>query len=140
MKNLKATGYISVIISLVLAAGLFWFNSGKVSANTETSINVDQSRHETRCGWIVNPTPANWWLNDSQGEWTISVQGGYQAEGTDNIPDFGSKWIKTNGNYGYGCACMKVTTDKGEMKILDISSVIVRPISACKKDKKLKKP
>lgn len=139
MKNLKLIVYFSVVISL-FSAGLFWFDSGNVSANTETVVNLAESRHENRCGWIVNPTPANWWLNDSQGEWTISVQGGYQAEGTDNIPDFGNKWIKTNGNYGYGCACMKVTTDKSEMKILDISSVTVRPISACKKDKKLKKP
>lgn len=140
MKNLKLIVYILVVVSLVSSAGLFWFDSGKVSANTETVVNVDELRHETRCGWVANPTPANWWLNDSQGEWTISVQGGYQAEGTDNIPDFGTKWIKTNGNYGYGCACMKVETDKAERKILDISSVTVRPISACKKDKRLKKP
>jgi Protein of unknown function (DUF4087) len=131
--------YISFGLSLVSALGILWFNSGKVSAKTDL-ITVSESKPETRCGWVANPTPANWWLNDSQGEWTISVQGGYQAEGTDNIPDFGNKWVKTNGNYGYGCACMKVTTDKSEMRILNISSVTVRPISTCKKDKKLKRP
>lgn len=140
MKNLKLIIYGVFGLSLILVVGFFGINSNTISANTETSVNVIESKPETRCGWIANPTPANWWLNDSTGEWTISVQGGYQAEGTDNIPDFGNKWIKTNGNYGYGCACMKVTTDKSEMKILDISSVTVRPISACKKDKKLKRP
>ena len=24
---------------------------------------------ETRCGWVVNPTPGNWWLNDRDGSW-----------------------------------------------------------------------
>jgi hypothetical protein len=23
---------------------------------------------EQRCGWLVNPTPGNWWLIDRQGE------------------------------------------------------------------------
>ncbi|HRB21197.1 MAG TPA: DUF4087 domain-containing protein [Nitrosomonas sp.] len=36
---------------------------------------------EKICGWFDNPTPANAWLTDHHGEWTIAVQGGYQAEG-----------------------------------------------------------
>jgi hypothetical protein len=31
---------------------------------------------ETRCGWFSNPTPANIWLYDRDGDWTIGVQGG----------------------------------------------------------------
>ena len=100
----------------------------------------NNSKPEVRCGWVANPTPANWWLNDKDGEWTISVQGGYQAGGVD-LPDFGKKWVVTNsGGHGYGCACMNVTTDKKEMRILKINSVTVRPLSACRKDKKLKEP
>lgn len=92
---------------------------------------------ETRCGWFVNPTPANAWLIDADGEWTISVQGGYQAEG--DWPNFTkSQWIKTNVNYGYGCACMKVTVNKADDKILRIISSFAKPISACRKDKALK--
>ena len=30
-------------------------------------------RQQTRCGWIDNPTPANWWLTDGYGEWIIGV-------------------------------------------------------------------
>ena len=36
---------------------------------------------ERRCGWLQNPTPANYWLIDRDGEWTIGAQGGYQAPG-----------------------------------------------------------
>lgn len=56
---------------------------------------------ETRCGWFVNPTPANASLYDRDAEWIIGVQGGHQAEG--DWPEFGSgQWVKTNGNYGHG--------------------------------------
>ncbi|MFN3498292.1 MAG: DUF4087 domain-containing protein, partial [Pannonibacter indicus] len=26
---------------------------------------------ENRCGWIVNPTPGNWWLTDRDGDWIL---------------------------------------------------------------------
>lgn len=93
---------------------------------------------ETRCGWFSNPTPSNAWLNDRDGEWIISIQGGYQAEG--DWPDFKpSQWVETNVHYGYGCACMKVTTDDKEKHILKILSATAKPLSTCKKDKALMK-
>ena len=95
---------------------------------------------EKRCGWLENPTPANFWFSDKDGEWTIGVQGGYQAEGMDNIPDFGNEWVKTNGNYGYGCMCMNVKVDKKEKQVIEIKSASVRPLSACRNDKSLKEP
>ncbi len=89
---------------------------------------------ETRCGWFHNPTPGNAWLIDKDGEWTIGVQGGYQAEG--DWPDFpDSRWVKTNVNYGYGCACMKVTVDRNEENIVKIISSTTKPLSVCRKDK-----
>jgi hypothetical protein len=55
-------------------------------------------RLEARCGWLHNPTPANWWLVDRHGEWLISAQGGYHAAGLDDVPDmFEAGWVKTNG-------------------------------------------
>lgn len=94
---------------------------------------------ENRCGWFANPTPGNAWLNDKDGEWIIGTQGGEQAEG--DWPDFpDDKWVKTNGNYGYGCACMKVVVDADEMRIVKIVSATAKPIADCKKDKALSSP
>ena len=89
---------------------------------------------ETRCGWFSNPTPANASLYDSQREWIISVQGGYEAEG--DWPDIPPKeWVETNVHYGYGCACMKAKVDRAEKKVLELKDVKVLPIQKCKSDK-----
>ena len=96
-----------------------------------------QQRSEQRCGWFSNPTPANAWLIDRDGEWTISVQGDYSAEGDwPNFPD--RYWKKTNINYGYGCACMRVTTNRAEKQIIVIKSAVAKPLSTCRNDKALR--
>jgi hypothetical protein len=96
-------------------------------------------RLETRCGWFQNPTPANAWLNDRDGRWIIGVQGGYQAMGDwPNIPD--NQWVRTNGNYGYGCACMKVVANKPKKQISQIAAASARPLAACRRDPALQEP
>jgi hypothetical protein len=93
---------------------------------------------ETRCGWFDNPTPANASLHDREGEWIISVQGGHQAEG--DWPSFAPKqWVETNGHYGYGCACMSVRVDRETHRVTEIVSARARPLSACRRDKALKR-
>lgn len=115
-----------VLFSLVVTAG------GQLASKGETAAVA-----ETRCGWFENPTPANAWLVDRDGEWLIGAQGGYQADG--DWPEFkDNQWVKTNINYGHGCACMKVTTNRGEMRILRIFSATARSLSSCRKDKALK--
>ena len=105
---------------------------------TFVSGRAEIGRFETRCGWFSNPTPSNASLYDRQGEWIISVQGGYQAEG--DWPDFGPKqWIETNVHYGYGCACMKVRVDRRTHRVIEIESAKPRPLSACRSDRKLKR-
>jgi hypothetical protein len=100
----------------------------------------DESRFETRCGWFVNPTPANIWLYDKDGEWTIGVQGGYQLEAEEGWPDFKpQQWVKTNGNYGYGCACMRVRVNKQTHRVVEIKSSRARPLAVCRRDRSLKK-
>lgn len=95
---------------------------------------------ENRCGWYENPTPGNHWLTDKDGEWTIGVQGGHQAEG-DYPPEFSDdQWVNTNINYGYGCACLRVKTDKKNKYITEVVSATAKPLSACRKDKSLKEP
>ena len=56
---------------------------------------------DRRCGWLHNPTPANWSLIDRAGEWVISEQGRYHAKGADDMPDMSTRgWVTTNGSYG----------------------------------------
>ena len=95
-----------------------------------------------RCGWIANPTPANWWLTDRAGEWLIGAQGGYQAPGLDNVPDLTERdWVVTNGSsYGYGCACISGAFDARRKRVTRIDSVRQKPLSACRTDRKLKRP
>lgn len=98
-----------------------------------------QERAQKLCGWISNPTPANWWLEDRSGEWLISAQGGYQADGTDRLPDFKNQWVRTNGYYGYGCACLTATVDRKERRIVRIVSGQALPLSTCRNDRSLKR-
>jgi len=94
---------------------------------------------ETRCGWFSNPTPANAWLDDKDGEWIIGVQGGHQAEG--DWPAFKRRqWVATNHSYGYGCACLRVRVNRETHEVLEIKSSYARPLAACRKDRSLKQP
>jgi hypothetical protein len=100
----------------------------------------DPSKGARRCGWLSNPTPANWWLTDSEGQWIIGTQGGDQAPGMDDMPDMTTAgWVETNGHYGYGCACMTITAD-AEGKVIRISDATPKPLKQCQADRKLPKP
>ncbi len=113
-------------------------DDSKMSAG-DSEKTVSDGKFENRCGWFENPTPGNAWLTDKDGEWEIGTQGGYQAEGDwANFSD--DQWVKTNVNYGYGCACMKVTVDSKNRRILKISSATAKPLSACRNDPALKEP
>ena len=93
---------------------------------------------ERRCGWLQNPTPANWWLVDRDGEWLIGAQGGYQAPGLDNMPDMTTRgWVEVNGHYGHGCACMNVTTDRRARRVTRIVSATPVPLRQCRADRRL---
>ena len=95
---------------------------------------------ETRCGWLHNPTPRNWYLVDKDGRWIISQQGGYEAKGMDdNLPTNEKEYVKTNGYYGYGCACMDVVTDKERSRISEIRGGESLPLSTCREDPNLPK-
>ena len=100
---------------------------------------VTHAAGENRCGWFSNPTPANAWLTDRDGQWIISTQGAEGAEG--DWPTFGDKqWVVTNGSsYGYGCACMRVTVDRKEKRILSIKSSRALPLATCRNDKAIGK-
>ena len=94
-----------------------------------------------RCGWLFNPTPANWWLTDSQGQWILSVQGGEGAAGMEEMPDMSSAgWVETNGHYGYGCACLTISYDPATRDVTRIADAQPKPLAICRADPKLPKP
>lgn len=111
-----------------------------VSGQTEPPVESAPAQFETRCGWFSNPTPANIWLYDRDGQWTIGVQGSYQIEDDWERPKFKARqWVRTNGNYGYGCACLQLRVDKETHRVAEIRSSRVRPLAACRNDPSLKK-
>ena len=94
---------------------------------------------ETRCGWIINPTPSNDSLLDGQGSWAINQQGGHQAKGAlPRLPE--SKEYSPNSGYGYGCGCLKIERPKNSQTITRIISGKGKPLAVCRKDPKLPSP
>jgi len=92
-----------------------------------------------RCGWFENPTPGNAWLTDRDGQWLIGLQGGHQAEG--DWPRFTpARWVRTNGHYGHGCACLRVVADEASYEVQRIVSATSRPLRVCRRDKALTEP
>ncbi|NKN36292.1 DUF4087 domain-containing protein [Agrobacterium sp. a22-2] len=117
----------SLAVTMALSVSLF---AGSVLAK------------ETRCGWLQNPTPGNLWLDDSQGTWVLSTQGSdEEALGMENIGDFSTRdYVRTNGYYGYACACMDVETDAAAERITAVYSFRQLPLAKCTKDKALPAP
>ena len=99
-----------------------------------------ESAAARRCGWLVNPTPANWWLTDRDGQWILGTQGADQAPGMDEMPDMSTAgWVETNGHYGYGCACMTITAD-ADGRVTRVADAQPKPLKQCRADKGLPRP
>jgi hypothetical protein len=99
---------------------------------------------EQRCGWYINPTPGNLWLQDKDALWGITSQ--MQSEGPDAIgaddkaPQMNSKEYMDKGTgHGHGCACLTVDTDHKD-KITRVYSGRTLPRAKCKEDKTLPEP
>jgi hypothetical protein len=112
-----------------------------VSGQPRTPDAPVADQFETRCGWVSNPTPANMWLFDRDGQWIIGTQGGYQMEGDWDLPDFRrGQWVRTNvGSYGYGCACLRLRVNKETREVIEIKSSRARSLSACRRDRSLRR-
>jgi hypothetical protein len=130
-ENLLGHNILNLLGLILVFASLFC--TQRVWANDNAKVA------KLRCGWYENPTPGNIWFTDKDGEWTLSVQGGHQAEG--NLPKFGAKrWVRTNGNYGYGCACIKIIEDKEKHLVVRLLSGAARPLKTCRNDPTLTEP
>jgi hypothetical protein len=99
------------------------------------------SDSETRCGWLENPTPGNWWLVDSSATWVMATQGSSQAAGMDRVPDISEReFVRTNGYYGYACGCLRGNFDARERRVVVIQSVRQQALAVCSRDRRLPKP
>ena len=98
------------------------------------------SAAERRCGWLENPTPGNWWLVDRNGTWYLGAQGTDPVEGMELIPDMENKqWVKTNGSYGYGCACLTMEANRKDRLVTRVLSAKQLPLKVCRADRKLER-
>ena len=132
--------YSKIALQLLLTVGLLLYFIGASRPQSKSKKSDTATKFETRCGWLNNPTPANIWFYDREAEWTIGVQGGYQTPGDWPWPDFKKgQFVKTNGNHGYGCACLRMRVDKGTHQALEITSAQARPLSSCRRDPNLKR-
>lgn len=97
---------------------------------------------EKRCGWLENPTPANWWLVDKDDSWTLSTQGSPPVPGFDEMPDMSTHgWVVTNaGMHGYGCACLDLEINPRTREVTRIVVARPLPLKRCKADRTLPAP
>ena len=123
------------ILKMKFIAAAFIMLFGLFDADAQQS-----KKFETRCGWLQNPTPANYSFYDKDDEWIIGVQGGYQVEDFEAPAFKRGQWVNYfDGSYGYGCACFQMKVDYETDYVLEIRKSYARPLAACRKDKALKK-
>jgi hypothetical protein len=135
MSKTKTTSRLVIIGCLITISVVF------ANEPLKSSGGATVAPFETRCGWLSNPTPANVWLYDKDGEWTIGVQGGYQVADDWDWPKFKPRqWVHTNtADYGYGCACLQLRVNEKTHEVVEIKSSRALPLSACRKDQALKR-
>ena len=85
-----------------------------------------------RCGWWDNPSPGNVWLTDRQGQWTVAMQGVYEAAG--DGPAFApSQLAPRDAPHGHGCACMMVRADLASRLVYDFYEAKALPLKSCRR-------
>ncbi|CAH0311464.1 DUF4087 domain-containing protein [Roseomonas sp. CECT 9278] len=95
---------------------------------------------DRRCGWLHNPSPGNYWLTDRDGDWIMASQGAPQTPGMNRVPDMTVRqWVRTNGYYGYGCACVVMDAD-ARRTVRRIHAVEQLPLARCQNDRTLPPP
>nr|WP_255568601.1 DUF4087 domain-containing protein [Neoroseomonas alba] len=74
---------------------------------------------ERRCGWLRNPGPANWVLEDRDAPWDLRTQGRPFAPGMLPVTGMTDRdWVRPlGGPYGYGCACRTVDADPAARRV-----------------------
>lgn len=120
--------------------GIFAATAAMIAVTAATpAITQPRAPGELRCGWYHNPTPGNHLLFDRHGRWILGSQG-RDTPGMDRLPDMTTAgWVETNGYYGYGCGCVRMTTN-ARREVVRIHSGRPVPLSQCRNDRTLPRP
>jgi hypothetical protein len=98
-----------------------------------------------RCGWLMNPTPMNVWLDDADGSWTLSLMGGQEADGIEVFHNAKGRWMSMpagSPSARFACGCITGETEKradGSTWFKRIATVSLLSPTVCNKDPKLPK-
>jgi hypothetical protein len=108
--------------------------------NRPDDAKIDPSKlsNPTRlCGWWDNPTPGNAWMHDRSGEWTIAMQGMFEANG--EWPRFKrGEQLPVGAPHGYGCACITARVDRASKFVYSFTDAQALPPQVCRRDPGLK--
>lgn len=85
------------------------------------------------CGWWDNPTPGNIWLKDRSGQWTIAMQGMYEASG-DGPPFTASQLLPKDAPHGHGCACITARVDRASKFVYSFTDAKALEPDVCRSD------
>ena len=89
------------------------------------------------CGWWDNPTPGNAWMHDRSGEWTIAMQGMFEANG--DWPHFKrGEQLPVGAPHGHGCACITARVDRASRFVYSFTDAQALPPKVCRTDPGLK--
>jgi hypothetical protein len=90
-----------------------------------------------RCGWWDNPTPGNVFFTDRDGEWTVAMQGMYEADG--DWPNFArDQTAPRDAPHRHGCACARMQADPQSHLVSRFTDAHARPLKVCRSDAALK--
>ncbi|NEX46018.1 DUF4087 domain-containing protein [Pseudotabrizicola algicola] len=121
----------------------FSFKIGALALALMVPAQAALAKDVMRCGWYANPTPGNHWLTDRDATWYMSMQGAPEVPGWLDLSESSfafddSNWVRTNGYYGYGCACVTGRFgDAAEGEVLLVRKMKALPLSRCETDPNL---
>lgn len=99
---------------------------------TAFTVGASGAHAEKRCGWLENPSWGNWWLLDQDGKWIIREKDGYEAEGSENLPDISAgDYVSTNNNYGYACGCLNAIIDADSFRVTQLNFIELKTVDEC---------
>ena len=115
-----------------------WADASAVEGGTVPKLDAARLAGPMKlCGWWDNPTPGNAWLDDRSGQWTIALQGMYEAHG--DWPEFKpGKQLPKGAPHGVGCACITARVDPASKYVWNFTGAQAGPLKVCLADPALK--